>query len=362
MKRDVVGVLLAAGFGSRLRPSTLVCPKPLIPVAGLEPLFHAIESFQDIGVKKIVVNTHYLSNEIIKSVDEWKSFFPEIEFRISFEEKILGTGGAILKIISENEDWIASSRGLLLQNSDTLASFNMKPLILSENQSTLAVSSRKNFLEKYKKLVISKTNDQWLGLDKESLSVEEERVHFLGVHFLCRKDLFKLVSLSAPVKEVDLFNGIYRPLIDHDSKFIACRFFSDSEKKSSFWFDMTNEEFLLEAQRYIFNHCFRDYWLKILKKRHLHLEEVKENVWSNLSLDSFHPDSQVSGPSLLLFSEKSKNNVLLSIEENVFISLKKSDFSGKERSIEAQNAVLYSYHQEHCESVHSSFKDQVKVI
>ena len=57
-------MVLAAGLGKRMRPLTATKPKPLIEVAGRPLLDHIIERLKTSGVKKVVVNVHYLADAI----------------------------------------------------------------------------------------------------------------------------------------------------------------------------------------------------------------------------------------------------------------------------------------------------------
>lgn len=58
------GMILAAGYGKRLRPYTEACPKPLVKVAGQPIIDYAYDHLKAAGVDKIVVNTHYLADQI----------------------------------------------------------------------------------------------------------------------------------------------------------------------------------------------------------------------------------------------------------------------------------------------------------
>ena len=87
--QNVTGVVLAAGFGTRLRPSTEICPKPLIPVAGVEPLFFALKKLKSLGVKNVIVNAHYLPNKIQDALRDWAPLFTGMNLRLSIENPII---------------------------------------------------------------------------------------------------------------------------------------------------------------------------------------------------------------------------------------------------------------------------------
>jgi len=57
-------IVLAAGLGTRMRPLTNTTPKPLIKVWNKTLLDHSIDALDDAGVGNIVVNVHYLADQI----------------------------------------------------------------------------------------------------------------------------------------------------------------------------------------------------------------------------------------------------------------------------------------------------------
>jgi len=90
-------MILAAGFGKRLNPLTNNCPKPLIKIGKETLLSNTINFLQEFGIKHIVINTHYLSDQIKKYINE-KKFKSNITI-INEKEKILDTGGGIFNAL-----------------------------------------------------------------------------------------------------------------------------------------------------------------------------------------------------------------------------------------------------------------------
>lgn len=89
-------MVLAAGFGVRMRPLTDRMPKPLVRVAGQPLLDHVLDKLAAAGVSEAVVNVHYLPDQIIEHTRLRKS--PRVI--ISDERnKVLGTGGAVVKAL-----------------------------------------------------------------------------------------------------------------------------------------------------------------------------------------------------------------------------------------------------------------------
>ncbi len=89
-------MILAAGFGTRLRPITDHVPKAMVKIAGKPLLDHALDRLCEIGCESCVVNTHYLPDIIENHLASRKN--PRIE--ISHEPEILETGGGILQALN----------------------------------------------------------------------------------------------------------------------------------------------------------------------------------------------------------------------------------------------------------------------
>jgi len=91
----VRAMVLAAGFGTRLRPLTDTVPKPMVKVAGKPMIDTVIDRLAAIGVGEIVVNTHHLAEVIESHLRDRRQ--PRIVF--SREHDILETGGGIKKAL-----------------------------------------------------------------------------------------------------------------------------------------------------------------------------------------------------------------------------------------------------------------------
>ena len=90
-------MLLAAGLGTRMRPLTKRTPKPLIRVAGKPLIGYALERLRAAGVRKVVMNVHWLAEQL----EEWaKEQTPPPEILVSDErDELLETGGGIRKAL-----------------------------------------------------------------------------------------------------------------------------------------------------------------------------------------------------------------------------------------------------------------------
>ena len=88
-------MVLAAGIGMRMQPLTLKTPKPLQRIKGRTMLDLALDKLVKAGVKRAVVNTHHLAEQIEAHLKSRR----DIEIIISRENALLDTGGGIAKAI-----------------------------------------------------------------------------------------------------------------------------------------------------------------------------------------------------------------------------------------------------------------------
>ena len=105
--RVLVGVVLAAGEGQRLRPLTEVRPKALCPINNT-PLLDLAVARARRHVAEVAVNAHHLANQVQAHLDG-------TDITVSVETpEALGTAGAL----GELHDWIAG-RDVLIHNADS---------------------------------------------------------------------------------------------------------------------------------------------------------------------------------------------------------------------------------------------------
>jgi len=82
-------MILAAGFGTRLLPYTLARPKPLFPLLNQPLLLLTIQRLQQAGCDPVVVNCHYLREQIVQAVHGLSGVV------VQEESSVLGTGGGL---------------------------------------------------------------------------------------------------------------------------------------------------------------------------------------------------------------------------------------------------------------------------
>jgi len=106
-------LILCAGYGKRLNPITLKTPKPLLKIKNLTLLEHCINLVVDLNIKKVLINSYHLKEQINEFIKNHKY---NIEIKVIEDgEHILDTGGGILNLIKRSSD-----EDFLVFNPDTL--------------------------------------------------------------------------------------------------------------------------------------------------------------------------------------------------------------------------------------------------
>jgi mannose-1-phosphate guanylyltransferase len=100
-------ILLAAGFGTRLKPLTDKIPKCLVPIKGQALLGIWLQRLSDAQVGPFLINTHYLSEQVEKYLIE--TSYNE-QTTIIHESELLGTAGTLIN----NIDFYQGNDGLLI--------------------------------------------------------------------------------------------------------------------------------------------------------------------------------------------------------------------------------------------------------
>ncbi len=95
-----MAMILAAGFGKRMRPITDKLPKPLVEVRGRALIDYVLDRCAEAGVTEAVVNLHHLPELLRQHLSRRQ--VPIIRF--SDEPELLDTGGGVAKVLSEFGD------------------------------------------------------------------------------------------------------------------------------------------------------------------------------------------------------------------------------------------------------------------
>ncbi|MEZ6063115.1 MAG: nucleotidyltransferase family protein [Planctomycetaceae bacterium] len=128
-------VIMAGGFGTRLKPLTDDTPKPMLPIGGKPLMERTIEGLQRAGIHRINVTTHYLPEKITRYFGSGDRFGVELNY--FSEEQPLGTAGALRMMDDTDEP-------MLVMNGDILTKVDFRSLLKfhQEHNAALTVAVR----------------------------------------------------------------------------------------------------------------------------------------------------------------------------------------------------------------------------
>ena len=115
-------VVMVGGKGTRLKPLTDTCPKPILPVLDRPCLDYLIESLVNAGVKHIILACGYKSEQVPKSIGDGSDRGIKIEY--SYEDVPMGTAGAIKLLEDRLDEVFIAANGDLFAESDITGQIN----------------------------------------------------------------------------------------------------------------------------------------------------------------------------------------------------------------------------------------------
>lgn len=189
-------VIMAGGFGKRLRPLTEDLPKPMLPVGDRPLMERTIEQLRSAGIRRVNVTTHYLPEKITEHFGDGAAFGVELNY-VS-EETPLGTAGALGLIAAPNEP-------LLVINGDVLTRVNFRAMLAyhREHHAEMTVGVREFIMQVPYGVV-----DAEAGI--VSAVREKPDVHFLvnaGIYLL-EPSVYQFIEPGAPADMPDLIHRL----------------------------------------------------------------------------------------------------------------------------------------------------------
>jgi dTDP-glucose pyrophosphorylase len=132
----VTAVVMAGGFGTRLRPLTEKLPKPMLPVGDRPVMEHVLEQLQKVGISRVSITTHYKPEAIVEHFGDGRRFGIEIDY--INEKEPLGTAGA-LGLLNKPEGPV------LVINGDVLTQVNFRSMFAYhvDNHAEMTVGVRR---------------------------------------------------------------------------------------------------------------------------------------------------------------------------------------------------------------------------
>lgn len=183
-------MILAAGFGTRLKPLTDKTPKALIPYKGKPLIVHQIDALKKLSINEIIINAHYLKEQVIEFFNNNRF---GVKINISVEEEILGTGGGIINA----EKYLKNESHFLVVNADVISDINFNQFSRKHSMSILAVLA----VQKRKTSRYLEFDDRMNFIGRATEKSDKENLYaFNAMHMLSNK-IFEL-GYKAEFKDI----------------------------------------------------------------------------------------------------------------------------------------------------------------
>ena len=161
-------MILAAGYGTRLLPYTQLRPKPLFPLLNEPLLLLTIKRLQNVGFDHIIVNCHYLKEQIVEALSGLQGVV------VQEEETILGTGGGLRMALPTMQD-----EPLLITNGDIYHSIDYLELYRSHEAGGAPVTMAMHDYLRFNKVAVEGGSVSGFGVEGK-----EGCLAFTGLHVL----------------------------------------------------------------------------------------------------------------------------------------------------------------------------------
>ncbi|MEM9290458.1 MAG: NDP-sugar synthase [Acidobacteriota bacterium] len=206
-------MVLAAGFGTRLRPLTLSVPKPLLPVAGAAVTAYTLRRLEQAGCEVAAMNLHYLGEAV---EEHFGDRFGDLPLVYSQETEILGTLGALSKL---HHLWSGADL-VVVANGDSLCRWPVQKLVRRHLKSgaaaTLLVSNRADTQRYGGGIGIDEEDNVVSFRPGEDRQAANRRAVFAGLHVFSPRLIEDLAQRPA-----DFVKDLYDPLLDQGEKVLA---------------------------------------------------------------------------------------------------------------------------------------------
>ena len=196
-KKNNLVVIMAGGFGKRMRYKTSFMPKPMIILHGKPILEHIINNLKNNGFTNLIITTHYLEHKITKYFGNGKNFGVNIEY--VKEKKPLGTAGSLSKIYSNK------STPIIVANGDVISNINYSEFLNYHNKNNGDASMAvREIRSKHSFGVVASQGLKIMNIEEKPIT----KIHINAGIYILNKKLIKLVKKNLFLSMTDLFNKI----------------------------------------------------------------------------------------------------------------------------------------------------------
>jgi NDP-sugar pyrophosphorylase family protein len=264
-------VILAGGFGTRVRPLTYLNPKPMLPLVNKPFMNRFISWIRSHGIKDIILSTGYLPNVFENYFKDGK----EVGVKITYmkEEVPLGTCGAV-----KNAEGLLDNEPFIVFNGDVLTGLNLTDMIRFHKDKKADITIALTPVEdptSYGLVPIDEDDRVEKFLEKPSWDEISTNLINAGIYIIEKK----LLDLVPPNENYSFERGLFPNALE-----IGYRIFGFVS--NAYWLDLGTPAKYLQAHFDILN-------------RKINFEFNGDEIYKNIFIDKFskfHKESLISGP------------------------------------------------------------------
>lgn len=176
-------VILAGGFGTRLRSVVQDVPKPMAPINGRPFLEYLFSYLERQGITKVIVATHYQSEKIISFGNKYGG----VSLNYFVENTPLGTGGAIKEALQ-----YISNKNILVLNGDTFLSCDYKKMFEQHVKTNADVTIAIRKIDAPGRYSIIQFNDELQVTEfNTTINPSRDTSYINGGTYIIKSDIFK---------------------------------------------------------------------------------------------------------------------------------------------------------------------------
>ncbi len=222
-------MILAAGYGERMKPLTDRIPKPLLHLNGKPILYYTLALLKENGIHEIVINVHHLHQMIIDAFGDGSSYGVKIHY--SYEKEILGTAGGI----KAAEKFLIDEPFLVI-NSDIITDIDINNVLEfhKNNMAIVTMVLREDpDVERYGAIEIDSEGrvKRFLGKPEYSRNLPLKKLMFAGIQIL-EPEIFDEIPSG---RYCGTTEEIYPKLMDKDALIYGYEF-------GGYWIDIGTPE------------------------------------------------------------------------------------------------------------------------
>lgn len=272
-------MVLAGGFGTRLRPLTYTTPKPMLPLAGKPILHYIVDSLAEQGFDEIIITTNYLQKRIKEYFGDGTNF--GVKFIYPQEDVPLGTAGSVKNAEKHLDETFVVIQG------DNITDIGLKDaLSFHSRKDGLATIALTRVENPHEYGVLETDGDHRITAFKEKPNPEECTSNLIntGLYVLEPEILDHIPSGVA----YDFAKDLFPKLLERGGKLYGYR-------AQGFWVDVGRPESYMEAIRWMLKRLDDR---RISKSADVKAASIKGRVWIGKEA-IVEPGAELSGPAII---------------------------------------------------------------